>query len=153
MDLILWRHAQAEDGEPDAERALTAKGRRHAVRVGRWLDAALPEHCRVLVSPAVRCLQTADGLGRRYTVHADLDTGTTLERMLAACGWPEHGFPAVLVGHQPQLGQLAALIMAGAAQPWKIPKAGVFWTRGGDAEGSGPWIRLAIGPELIGKLR
>ena len=30
MDLILWRHADAQDGSPDMERALTAKGLKQA---------------------------------------------------------------------------------------------------------------------------
>lgn len=153
MDLILWRHAEAEDAEPDAERALTSNGSRHAARVGAWLDQQLPEQCRVLVSPAGRCRQTADGLGRRYTVHEALDTGSTPERMLEICGWPGHRFPALLIGHQPQLGELAALILAGSKQPWKIRKAGVFWIKGSDAEDNLPYIRLAVGPEMIGKLR
>ena len=153
MELILWRHAQAEDREPDAGRALTAKGKRHAARVGAWLDGQLPEGCRVLVSPAVRCRQSANALGRRYTVHDALDTGSTPERMLEACGWPGHRFPALLVGHQPQLGELAALVLAGVRQTWKIRKGSVLWIQGSDAEDSQPFIRLAVGPELIGKLR
>lgn len=31
MDLILWRHAQAEVGEPDFGRVLTAQGDRKSV--------------------------------------------------------------------------------------------------------------------------
>ena len=34
MDLILWRHAEAEPGEPDLGRRLTAKGHKQAERVG-----------------------------------------------------------------------------------------------------------------------
>jgi len=37
MDLILWRNAEAENGPPDLERKLTAKGRRHAERMAEWL--------------------------------------------------------------------------------------------------------------------
>ena len=40
MDLILWRHAEAEeadDGRPDLERKLTARGERQATRVALWL--------------------------------------------------------------------------------------------------------------------
>jgi phosphohistidine phosphatase len=82
-----------------------------------------------------------------------LNTDSTAERMFEACGWPGHRFPALLIGHQPLLGELAALILAGTAQPWKIRKAGVFWIKGSDAEDSIPFIRLAVGPDLIGKLR
>jgi len=45
MNLILWRHAEAEiqrPGQDDIERELTAKGRRQARRVAKWLDARLP---------------------------------------------------------------------------------------------------------------
>lgn len=59
MDLILWRHAEAEPGEPDLERALTAKGQRQARRMADWLGSQLPDSCRILASPALRCLQTA----------------------------------------------------------------------------------------------
>jgi len=37
--------------------------------MGAWLDRQLPEGCRIFVSPTVRCVQTADGLGRSYTIH------------------------------------------------------------------------------------
>ena len=53
MDLILWRHAEAEPGEPDLGRRLTAKGHKQAERVGSWLDGHLPQTTRILVSPAV----------------------------------------------------------------------------------------------------
>lgn len=46
MDLILWRHAQAEAGEPDLGRTLTPYGRKQATRMGAWLDRTLPEGCR-----------------------------------------------------------------------------------------------------------
>ena len=59
MDLILWRHAEAEPGEPDLERALTPKGVKQARRMADWLTSQLPDSCRILVSPARRTLQTA----------------------------------------------------------------------------------------------
>ncbi|HBZ05151.1 MULTISPECIES: SixA phosphatase family protein [Massilia] len=155
MELILWRHAEAEAGEPDAQRALSAKGIRHAARMGAWLDRQLPEGCRIFVSPTVRCIQTADALGRRYTIHEALGPDSTVEAMLDACGWPHHRFPALLVGHQPRLGETASTILAGAAQPWKIRKGNVLWIRGAEPEPGGDpaFIKLAVGPELVGKLR
>jgi phosphohistidine phosphatase len=51
MDLILWRHADAEGGSPDSERRLTERGREQARRVAAWLKARLPRGCEVLVSP------------------------------------------------------------------------------------------------------
>jgi phosphohistidine phosphatase len=153
MELILWRHAEAEPGEPDPLRPLTPKGKRHAARVGAWLDRQLPSQCRILVSPAARCVQTAQTLGRKFSVAGALATDSTPELMLEACGWPEHRQPVVLVGHQPLLGQVAALILGGSKQDWKIRKASVFWiAQQADSE-TVPYIRLVAGADLIGKLR
>ena len=60
MDLILWRHAQAEDGGPDLDRTLTRKGRKEAARMGEWLRVRLPSQFQVLSSPARRARETAD---------------------------------------------------------------------------------------------
>ena len=60
MDLILWRHAEAEEGGPDLERRLTARGHKHAARVAKWLLQRLPSKCTVIASPARRARQTGD---------------------------------------------------------------------------------------------
>lgn len=155
MELILWRHAEAEEAGPDqqdAQRALTAKGRRHAARVGAWLDRQLPAHCRILSSPALRCRQTAEALGRRYSSEHALALDSSVEETLSASGWPDYRLPVVIVGHQPLLGQLAALILAGQQHDWKIRKGSLLWLsrKGGDEL---PFIRLAAGPDMIGRLR
>ena len=59
MELILWRHAEAEDGYPDLERALTEKGHEQAKKMADWLKSRLPKDTQVLVSPAKRAQQTA----------------------------------------------------------------------------------------------
>ena len=43
MDLILWRHADAENGVHDSERKLTAKGIKQATRMAKWLRARIPD--------------------------------------------------------------------------------------------------------------
>ena len=66
MDLILWRHAEAEEGGvgmDDLQRALTPRGEKQAVRMAAWLVRQLPEGLRVLCSPARRTEQTAQALG------------------------------------------------------------------------------------------
>ena len=66
MDLILWRHAEAEEadvGADDLARALTPKGERQAERMAEWLNRRLAHSTRTLVSPALRCQQTAKALG------------------------------------------------------------------------------------------
>ena len=77
MELILWRHADAEDaapGKPDAERSLTAKGEKQARRVAGWLKKQLPEDTRVVVSPARRAQQTAQALVKRFETSRDVGT-------------------------------------------------------------------------------
>lgn len=130
MDLILWRHAEAEPGDtglPDLERALTPKGVKQARRMGQWLDSQLPESCRILVSPAVRTVQTAEGLGRKYRTHAELVPGAEPEAILKAANWPNAKESVVIVGHQPTLGQVAALLMAGLPLDWEMKKAAAWW--------------------------
>jgi phosphohistidine phosphatase len=130
MDLILWRHAEAEPGHeglPDLERALTSKGQKQAKRMGKWLDSQLPENCRILVSPAVRTVQTAEGLGRKYKTHAELAPGAEPEAILQAANWPAGRETVVIVGHQPTLGQVAALLLTGEPLDWEMKKAGAWW--------------------------
>lgn len=130
MDLILWRHAEAEDAYPglsDLERALTAKGQKQARRMGQWLDSQLPDSCRVLVSPSVRTLQTAEALGRKYKIHADLAPGADPDDILKAANWPAGKDSVLIVGHQPTLGLAASLLMTGDEQEWDVRKASAWW--------------------------
>jgi phosphohistidine phosphatase len=157
MDLILWRHAEAEPHKPDELadqlRVLTPKGARHASRVGAWLDRQLPSQCRILSSPATRCVQTAEGLGRKFQVVEALNTDSTPEAILEASGWPNARLPVVIVGHQPLLGQVAALAFTGAVHDWKIRKASVLWIAHKGEADRDPFVRLAVGPDMVGKLR
>jgi phosphohistidine phosphatase len=149
MDLILWRHAEAEDGTPDGTRALTARGRKQARTIARWLAKRLPDETRILVSPAVRAQQTAEALERAFTSDARIDVGTTAARVLAAAGWPDGDGTVLVVGHQPTLGRVAALALTGTPADWPIKKGAVWWlkrrARDGDAE---VVLRAVIGPEL-----
>ena len=46
MDLIIWRHAEAEDpreGLDELQRALTTRGEKQAARMAKWLDLCLPD--------------------------------------------------------------------------------------------------------------
>ena len=67
MDLVLWRHAEAQDwveGCDDMARTLTSRGDKQASRRAKWLDRQIPDTTRILVSPARRSEQTAMALGR-----------------------------------------------------------------------------------------
>lgn len=127
MDLILWRHAEAEDSAPDMARELTSKGHKQARRMGEWLDSQLPEGCKILVSPAVRTVQTAEGMGRKFKVVQALAPDAAPEAVLQAANWPNGKEPVLIVGHQPTMGQVAALLLTGQAQYWEVKKASAWW--------------------------
>ena len=120
MDLILWRHAEAEDadvGADDLARALTPKGERQAERMAEWLNRRLAHSTRALVSPALRCQQTAKALGRKFRTVEAIGPGASAEALLVAAGWPDASEPVLVVGHQPTLGLAASLLLIGAETP------------------------------------
>lgn len=155
MDLILWRHAEAEDPQPgmsDLERALTGKGQKQARRMGQWLSSQLPDSCKVLVSPAVRTLQTAEALGRKYRIHNDLAPGADPADILKAANWPGNKDTVLVVGHQPTLGQVAALLMTGEDLDWDIRKASAWWfcqRDGGDP--ASLYLKAVMAADLVVK--
>ena len=127
MDLILWRHAEAEDGFPDEDRKLTAKGEKQAAKMAAWLKAHLPEDAQILVSPTTRTKQTAAVLTRDYTVDRAVRPGVSVAAVLGAAGWPDAKGAVVVVGHQPTLGQVAAYLLSNTQESWSVKKGGVWW--------------------------
>jgi phosphohistidine phosphatase len=127
MELVLWRHAEAEDGMPDMTRPLTAKGRKQARQLAEWLRSRLPKHTRILVSPARRTLQTVEALTDKFEVMHELAPGAAPAALLAACGWPDRKGAVLIVGHQPTLGLMASTLIAGQAMPWSIKKGAAWW--------------------------
>jgi len=146
--LLLWRHADAEEGLNDQARRLTQRGRKQAVRVARWLDAHLPGDYRMIVSPAVRAQQTATALARNFLTSPELAVGASPSAVLSAINWPECGGTTVVVGHQPTLGELAAQLVSGRNDSWNIRKGSVWWLRTRKSE-PGVTIRMVIDPDLI----
>ena len=130
MDLILWRHAEAEEGDsatPDSKRRLTARGEKQAKQVARWLRQHLPRERKILVSPAERTRQTALALDLPYEIEPRIGTGASVKDVLIAAGWPGQSGAVLIVGHQPTLGRVAALLLGGAEASWSIKKGGVWW--------------------------
>lgn len=147
MELILWRHADAHDGTPDAERKLTAKGKRQARRVAKWLRKRLPKDARILASPAVRAQRTARELSRRFETVAAIGLSARADGLLKAAGWPDAGeATVVVVGHQPTLGEAAALALTGRAAPWSLQKGALIWIKSPD--GNGATLLAAVTPDL-----
>ena len=150
MDLILWRHAEAEDGKPDLQRELTAKGRKQAQRMAEWLLQRLPDSYTLVASPAARAQQTAEALGRKFRTEPSIAPGASVAKLLQAAQWPDHKGLVILVGHQPDLGRAAAYLVAGAPGGWSLRKGGLWWlsNRVRDEEDQ-VVVRAVMSPDLL----
>lgn len=147
MDLIFWRHAEAEDereGLPDLERALTRNGRKQAERMAAWLDRVLPEDTRILCSPALRCEQTVSALGREYEVREELQPGAIPASLLDAAQWPVSKRAVLIVGHQPVLGETLAQLLRVEGGSLAVRKGGVWWLRSRERDGAGQTVVWAV---------
>ncbi len=148
MDLILWRHAEAQDSVPDAARKLTTKGQKQAEKMAAWLRARVHQPVRLLVSPATRTQQTAQAFSSEFEMLKEVGLHSSAKRIVQIVGWPQTEGTVIVVGHQPTLGQLAALLLSGKEMDWPIKKGAVWWlqTAGGDAT---PELRAAITPKHV----
>lgn len=138
MQLILWRHAEADEQAQtglDLDRTLTSRGKKQAASMAAWLKGKLPKDYVLWVSEAVRAQQTAAYLKHPMQINAELNPDADPHAVLEACGWdlsPQsidllHERTLVLVGHQPYLGQIASLLQTGVPHFWSLKKAGVCW--------------------------
>ena len=149
MELLLWRHAEAEDGFPDALRRLTPRGEQQAQRMAAWIKTHAPKNLRIVASPANRCQQTAAALGLPFETDHRLSTAGNVDDLLAAAGWPNaSAHKAVLiVGHQPTLGRVAARLLSGQEAEWGVRK-GTLWWFCVDLQKGKASLRASLAPEL-----
>jgi phosphohistidine phosphatase len=127
MELILWRHAEAEEGEPDLARALTPNGRRQAHSMAQWLKGQLPANVRVIVSPAVRTRETADALGLPYEIVQQIAPDASADDLLEATGWPDGHGVVMLLGHNPAISVLASRLAGKEASAVALRRAAAWW--------------------------
>lgn len=135
MDLFLVRHAIAEPYDPsksDGERALTAAGRARFRSIALELRQLGITFDRVLHSPLLRAVQTAEEL-------EDLCTGEMCETDLLATSPSvqllaefEGAESLAVVGHEPWMGDTASLLLSGDSTTVSIAfkKGAVMWLRG-----------------------
>ncbi len=153
MDLILWRHAEAEYGPPDLQRALTPLGERQAAAMAVWLRAHLPERTRIMASPAKRTRQTALALSKDVETVEALAPSASAEAVLEACGWSSAATGSVLVvGHQPTLGEVAARLL-GIRGAVAVRKGAIWWLTGRAREGSPVVLTACLPPSMVMDLR
>ena len=112
------RHGEAGHGVPDAERELTARGRREAERMAAWLaDREDLAGLRLLASPYRRARQTAAIVGQALGLEAEaLSLITPDDPPRAVADWlleQPQGRPLLLVSHMPLVGALTGLLVEG----------------------------------------
>ncbi len=147
MDLLLWRHAEAVQAVPDHARELTLRGHKQARRLAAWLRERGPKRVRVLVSPTVRTRQTARAFADEFEIVPAIGPDGDVPAMLAAAGWPDSSRPCLIVGHQPTLGRLAALLLAGAEADWTVKKGALWWFSNRVRDGDTQTILRAVIPD------
>lgn len=157
MDLILWRHAEAEDwpeahpeSATDLDRSLTPRGEKQAARMAVWLDRQLPEGTRIWVSPARRCEQTALALGRKFRIRQELAPDATPDVLLTLAQWPLAKTPTLIIGHQPTLGQTIAQLVGLMESDCPVKKGAVWWLRNRDRDGLDQTVVVTVqSPEIL----
>lgn len=150
MDMILWRHAEAENTTPDEGRVLTTRGRRQARAVAKWLREHVKGKVRVVSSTALRAQQTAQALMNDFDISSDIAVGASPQDVLNLVGWPNGEGTVIVVGHQPTLGQVASLLLTGKEADGQIKKGAIWWfrTRGEGMEIE-TLLHAVISPELL----
>jgi phosphohistidine phosphatase len=159
MNLILWRHAEAQEhpdpltgcqgDAQDLARALTARGEKHAARMAAWLDRQLPNGTRILASPARRTEQTVLALDRKFKLRDELAPGADPLALLDLVHWPHAKAPVLVVGHQPTLGQVIAKLLGLAEDTCPVKKGAVWWLHQRERDGVAQTVLLTVQtPEL-----
>jgi phosphohistidine phosphatase len=79
-----------------------------------------------------------------------LAPGASVAEILNAAEWPDRKGAVILVGHQPDLGRVAAFLISGSAGDWTIKKGGLWWltnrVRNDEAQ---VVVRAVIAPDLL----
>jgi phosphohistidine phosphatase len=113
--LYLVRHAEAAPGEPDELRPLTEEGRDQARALGERLRGEDASPSVILTSPLLRARETGGELARALDVESEPDErlapGASADDVRAAI--EGRGDQVVVVGHQPDCGQIAAALTGG----------------------------------------
>lgn len=131
MQIILWRHAEAEDvAATDLARPLTKRGHQQAAHMAAWLQAQLGDdfsRWRIIVSPALRTQETAKALRCAFETIPSIAPEASPDAVLTAADWPNSTQPTLVVGHQPTLGMVAARLLHGEEGYVTVKKGAMWW--------------------------
>lgn len=141
MRVVIVRHGKAESGSPDGtdfSRALRPRGEQQAAHVADRLNAMEPSVTRIVSSRAVRAWETASIIGAALGVGVDPQECLLVDEPVSVVideigSWSRGGAGTlVVVGHNPQVERLAALL-GGAPSAPSAPSAASAGMRTGEA--------------------
>jgi len=160
MLLVLFRHGPAGTADPargpeDAKRPLTPRGVEKTRRAALGLARVLETEPHIFSSPLLRAKETADLLAAAYVPMLQVEVlealvpGRPLEEILGRIAEIASG-TVVLVGHEPGLGHMAALLVTGRQMTLPLKKAGACGIElsGNIAPGQGELLFLAT-PRML----
>jgi phosphohistidine phosphatase len=157
MQVFVVRHAVAvpRSGQFDeAARPLTEQGRRQWRRAVRGFERLGNRLERVYHSPWLRAVETAEMLADRLGAER-VATNRLAEAPSPALLRELEGECAAVVGHQPWLGELVALLVLGHADAgaWlELGKGGIAWLEGEPRPGK-MVLRALFPPKVLRALR
>ncbi len=152
MDLILWRHAEAEEGFDDLNRKLTAKGQRQAEKMAKWLERQLRgQNMQLVASGARRSQQTLAVLSKCYQIEQRLNPGASVLAYLDLCnGQHDRNGVVIVVGHQPEIGRAASLALTGREVEWAVKKGAIWWLQLREGpDGLHYMLRAMVTPQML----
>lgn len=138
--LLIMRHGKADSGsgQPDHERRLADRGVTQAQLVGEYLDSQNVHPARVLVSDAVRTVQTWEaavskmpGFDGVVTFHEDIYTGGIGELLGLLRDLGDEQGVVMVVGHEPTMAALIALLADDDSDPGSVAQARIGMPTGG----------------------
>ena len=134
QELILLRHAEANPaaaGGDDHDRTLSPRGEQEALAAGRWLASHGARPDRVLCSPALRTCRTAELAMRALSQDAPVGLAgdiydATPGELLALLDQHADARCVLLVGHNPGIERLVALLVEGRSDEFRgMPPGGL----------------------------
>jgi phosphohistidine phosphatase len=160
MELLVVRHAVAKDkeafarkGKSDAERPLTKQGRRDFRKGARGIARLAGTVDLLATSPFARARETAEllapALGVERPLHrAELEQGAPARALVAWLARQRRAGTVAIVGHEPDLSRLVALLLSGRTQDLvELDKGGAcllaFEGRVGPGAGRLRWLLTA----------
>ena len=135
MNLLLWRHAEAEALGNDLARELTVKGKEQARKMAQWINIHFYQDYICWVSQAKRTQQTAFFLTENMIINSKLNPGVDVQKIIGELAKLKSDTNLILVGHQPWIGKLALCLINRSHYPdnyVSFKKANIWWLENKD---------------------